>query len=190
MRKGVLQKVFPTRLFTIGVSDSAFVCRPVGAATPTSVKTRFFWNRVLTASPSREKPFGKKRTCFNRTNCVRFRTRLLPSGRHPRVASLAPSGQFTFSCQPPALRNRGLTDVGHRRRRQRYPIPYCIDLRRNGYILNIFVRIASNFETYTIEYSNRSHFDPSRRDTSIFHSLRWPDFLIPFWVWFYSQSVL
>ena len=77
-------------------------------------------------------------TYFNRTNCVRSRTRLLPSGRHPRVASLAPSGQFTFSCQPPALRNRGLTDVGHRRRRQRYPFPCCVDLGRNENILDIF----------------------------------------------------
>ena len=129
----------------------------------------------LTASPSREKPLVEIFIWFLLIKNVGCGTRLLPSGR---------------SCQPPALRNRGLTDVGHRRRRQRYPIPYCIDLRRNGYILNIFVRIASNFETYTIEYSNRAYFDPSRRDTSIFHSLRWPDFLIPFWVWFYSQSVL
>ena len=29
-----------------------------GGRSPTSVKTRFFGNRVLTASPSREKPFG------------------------------------------------------------------------------------------------------------------------------------
>ena len=51
---------------------------------------------------------------------------------------LLPFGQFTFSCQPPALRNRGLTDVGHRRRRQRYPFPCCVDLGRNENILDIF----------------------------------------------------
>ena len=95
-------------------------------------------SRFMTASPSREKPLAGDCTCFNRRNCVRSRTRLLPSGRHPRVASLAPSGQFTFSCQPPALRNRGLTDVGHRRRRQRYPFPCCVDLGRNENILDIF----------------------------------------------------
>ena len=33
------------------------------------------------------------------------------------MASLAPSGQFTSSCQKSALRNRFLTDVGDRRRR-------------------------------------------------------------------------
>ena len=95
-------------------------------------------SRFMTASPSREKPLAGDCTCFNRRNCVRSRTRLLPSGRHPRVASLAPSGQFTFSCQPPALRNRGLTDVGHRRRRQRYLLSNCFFLRQNGNILDTF----------------------------------------------------
>ena len=77
-------------------------------------------SRFLTASPSREKPLVVDRTVSNRKNILRYGTRLLPSGRHPRVASLAPLGQFTFTCQPLALRNQWLTDVGHRRRRQQY----------------------------------------------------------------------
>ena len=52
-------------------------------------------SRFMTASPSREKPLVEIFTGYDRTPCVGHGTRLLPSGRHPRVASLAPSGQFT-----------------------------------------------------------------------------------------------
>ena len=84
----------------------------------------------LTASPSREKPLVDIFTWFLLIKNVGYGTRLLPSGR---------------SCQPPALRNRGLTDVGHRRRRQRYPFPCLVDLRRNKNILDIFGAYCKHF---------------------------------------------
>ena len=82
---------------------------------------RFRRAEAMTASPSREKPLVVDHTFLVITDQGRHRTRLLPPGRHPRVASLATSGQFTFSCQPLALRNQWLTDVGHRRRRHPFP---------------------------------------------------------------------
>ena len=93
---------------------------------------RRIWDK---ASPLGEKPLVGIGMLHDITNIVGYGTRLLPSGRHPRVASLAPSGQFTFSCQPPALRNRGLTDVGHRRRRQMYSDRSFWPFRLEGSIL-------------------------------------------------------
>ena len=69
---------------------------------------------------------------------------------------LLPFGQFTFSCQPPALRNRGLTDVGLRRRRQQYASFYCINLMRNENILDMRKgRVASNFATRPFAFRYR-----------------------------------
>ena len=91
---------------------------PQPSAAGTHISHEIALGDFMTASPSREKPLVVTSTLYHRSKNVQHRTRLLPSGRHPRVASLAPTGQFTFSCQSPALRNRGLTDVGHRRRRR------------------------------------------------------------------------
>ena len=96
---------------------------PLGRHHPHQSENRFRRADFLTASPSREKPLAEVFTFYNRTACVGYGTRLLPPGRHPRGASLAPSGQFTFSCHSSALRNRGMTDVGHRRRRQQNHFP-------------------------------------------------------------------
>ena len=46
-------------------------------------------SRFMTASPSREKPLVEIFTGYEGMNRVGHGTRLLPSGRHPRVASLA-----------------------------------------------------------------------------------------------------
>ena len=85
-------------------------------------------SRFLTASPSREKPLVGIGTLHDITNIVGYGTRLLHSGR---------------SCQPPALRNRGLTDVGHRRRRQQYQLKNCTNLRRMEGVLNTPFFISS-----------------------------------------------
>ena len=74
-------------------------------------------SRGMTASPRGEKPCPLSDVFQATESSEIFCQRLLPRGRHPRVASLAPSGQFTSSCQKSALRNRFLTDVGDRRRR-------------------------------------------------------------------------
>ena len=87
------------------------------------------------APPSREKPLAETITFSHKTKHVRHGTRLLPEGR---------------SCQPPALRNRGLTDVGHRRRRQRYPLQSCVDLRRKDNILDILRVRCRQFTTHLV----------------------------------------
>ena len=79
--------------------------------------------------------FGGRRNISDNTDQLGHGTRLLPSGR---------------SCQPPALRNRGLTDVGHRRRRQRYPLQSCVDLRRKDNILDILRVRCRQFTTHLV----------------------------------------
>ena len=83
------------------------------------------------APPSREKPLVEPCNCYDSTNGVGPETRLLPSGR---------------SCQGrPPKKGAALTDVGHRRRRQRYAVFYCVNIRRKENILDNLGRVAKAF---------------------------------------------
>ena len=87
---------------------------PLGRHHPHQSENRFRRADFLTASPSREKPLSRNRRSRSVAARQRLPPRLLPSGR---------------SCQKNA-RSIFLTDVGLRRRRQRYSGSCFGNLRR------------------------------------------------------------